>query len=164
MTQLTFFAAPNGTGGRFIFVTSTNYRNARLAQAHVCAAKAGVNALSDCISIEYGPKGITSNVIAPGPIAGTEGMSRLLQSEHRDAAIRSVPVQRFGLVKEVADATVFLFADTGNFVNGAYIDVDGGAWRIAGGKGSGASVPYPEILDSSAVGQRRAKPESASKI
>jgi 2,4-dienoyl-CoA reductase [(3E)-enoyl-CoA-producing], peroxisomal len=164
MTQLTFSSAPNGTGGRFIFVTSTNYRNARLAQAHVCAAKAGVNALSDCISMEYGPKGITSNVIAPGPIADTEGMSRLVQSENRDAAIRNVPVQRFGLVKEIADATVFLFADTGNFVNGAYIDVDGGAWRIAGGKGSGAGLPYPEILDSSAVGQRRVKPESVSKI
>ena len=145
-------------------MTSTNYRNARLAQAHVCAAKAGVNALSDCISIEYGPKGITSNVIAPGPITGTEGMSRLLQSEHLDAAIRSVPVQRFGLVKEIADATVFLFADTGNFINGACIDIDGGAWRISGGKGSGAGIPYPEILDSSAFGQRREKGQSPSKI
>ena len=164
MTQPTFFSALTGTGGRFIFVTSTNYRNARLAQAHVCAAKAGVNALSDCISMEYGPKGITSNVIAPGPIAGTEGMSRLLRSENRDAAIRSVPLQRFGLVKEIADATVFLFADTGNFVNGAYIDVDGGAWRIAGGKGSGAGLTYPEILGSSAVGQSRTVSESVSKI
>lgn len=112
--------------------------------------------------MEYGPKGITSNVIAPGPIAGTEGMSRLLRSENRDAAMRSVPVQRFGLIKEIADATVFLFADTGNFVNGAYIDVDGGAWRIAGGIGSVTGVGYPGMLDSSAVGNRQRGPKAGS--
>jgi peroxisomal 2,4-dienoyl-CoA reductase len=138
--------APNGTGGRIIFVSSTNYRSARLSQAHVCAAKAGVNALSDCISLEYGPRGITSNIIAPGPIDNTEGMSRLLQPEAREEAMRNVPLQRFGLIKDVADATVFLFADTGNFVNGACLDVDGGSWRIKSGSASSASsTRYPDM-------------------
>ena len=80
---------------------------------------------------------MTSNIIAPGPIDDTEGLRRLSDPSLREEALRSVPVQRFGLVKEIADATVFLFGDTGNFVNGATLDVDGGAWRIMGGGSSG---------------------------
>lgn len=135
-----------------------------MAQAHACAAKAGVNALSDCISMEYGPKGMTSNVVAPGPIADTEGMNRLFRQGNRDAAMRSVPVQRFGLIKEIADATVFLFGDTGNFLNGACIDVDGGAWRIAGGRGTGAGLDYPELLDSRGSERTGEKSAHVSKI
>lgn len=137
----------NTTSGRIIFVTSMNYRTARPAQAHVCAAKSGVNALSDCLSIEYGPKGITSNLIAPGIIDGTEGMQRLQRPEDRGDNMRSIPVQRFGLVKDIADATVFLFGDTGSYINGACIDVDGGAWRIKTGQ-LGGGQKYPDFLDS----------------
>lgn len=43
-------------------------------QAHVSAAKAGVDALSRVIAVEEGPKGVRSNVIAPGPIGDTEGL------------------------------------------------------------------------------------------
>ncbi|RQM05816.1 hypothetical protein DH86_00002132, partial [Scytalidium sp. 3C] len=121
-------SVPNGTGGRIIFMSSTNYHSARVAQAHVCAAKAGVNAISNVLSLEYGPRGMTSNIIAPGPIEGTEGFSRLAPLDSREEAKRSIPVQRFGLVKEIADATVFLLGDTGNFINGACLDIDGGSW------------------------------------
>ncbi|KIW52917.1 hypothetical protein PV05_08525 [Exophiala xenobiotica] len=135
----------NGTGGRIIFVSSTNYRSARVAQAHVCAAKAGVNAISDVLSLEYGPRGMTSNIIAPGPIDETEGIRRLSDPALRDEAIRSVPLQRFGLIKDIADATVFLFGDTGNFINGACLDVDGGAWRVKGG-GQWGNRSYPDSI------------------
>ncbi|OQV04555.1 hypothetical protein CLAIMM_09415 [Cladophialophora immunda] len=134
--------SPSLTGGRIIFVSSTNYQCARIAQAHVCAAKAGVNALSDCISLEYGPRGVTSNVIAPGLIDETEGAKRLTDPALRDELVRSVPVQRLGLIKDISDATIFLFADTGSFVNGATIDVDGGAWRI---RAAGAGAGYPNL-------------------
>lgn len=145
----TTIAAPRGTGGRIIFVSSTNYRAARVAQAHVCAAKAGVNAISDVLSLEYGPRGMTSNIIAPGPIDATEGLSRLMPPEELQEMRRAIPVQRLGLVKDIADATVFLFGDTGNFVNGACIDVDGGAWRVNGG-GKAGGQNYPESINSRA--------------
>lgn len=48
-------------------------------QAHPSAAKAGVDALSAVIAVEEGPRGVRSNVIAPGPIASTEGVTRLVQ-------------------------------------------------------------------------------------
>jgi len=41
-------------------------------QAHVSVAKAGIDSLSNSVAIEYGPRGVTSNIIAPGPIGQTE--------------------------------------------------------------------------------------------
>ncbi|KAK5048670.1 hypothetical protein LTR84_005761 [Exophiala bonariae] len=139
----------NGTGGRIVFISSTNYRSARVAQVHACAAKAGVNAISDVLSLEHAPQGLTSNIIAPGPIGDTEGLRRLSDPTLREDAIRSVPVQRLGLVKDIADATVFLFGDTGNFINGACLDVDGGSWRVRGG-GQFGNRKYPESINSAA--------------
>ena len=81
-------------------------------------AKAGVDALSHSAALEFGPRGVTSNIIAPGPISGTEGMERLATKEGNAKAYKSVPLGRYGTVKEIADATVYLFSDAGNFVNG----------------------------------------------
>lgn len=64
--------SPAGTGGRIIFVSATlHYRTAPF-QAHVSVAKAGIDALSHTVAIEFGPLGVTSNIISPGPIASTE--------------------------------------------------------------------------------------------
>ncbi len=62
--------------------------------------------------------GLTSNVIAPGPIGGTEGVERLVRKEDVTERLKTVPLGRFGTVKEIADATVYLFSDAANFVNG----------------------------------------------
>ena len=83
---------------------------------HAVVAKAGVDALSVQTAIEYGPRGITSNVIAPGYILGTEGTARL--TSNQSGAGRDVPSGRLGHVKDIADATIFLFSDAGNYVNG----------------------------------------------
>lgn len=84
-------------------------------------AKAGVDALSNAVAIEMGPRGLTSNVIAPGPIAGTEGMERLATKEVRENAGSHVPVGHYGTVRDIADATVYLFSSTGDFVNGSTV-------------------------------------------
>jgi peroxisomal 2,4-dienoyl-CoA reductase len=109
----------NGTGGRIIFVSATMHYTGVPLQTHATAAKAGVDALCYQVCLEEGPRGITSNVISPGPIAGTEGMERLSQSgRSEEQASGRIPSQRWGRVKEIADATVYLFSDTGNYVNG----------------------------------------------
>lgn len=129
-------------------------------QAHVAVAKAGVDALSATAAIEYGPRGITSNIITPGPINGTEGMARLgdRASEASGAAFKKVPLGRYGYVKEIADATVYLFSDAGNFVNGNVLVVDGGDWRSPGTVGG--AKQYPDyLLDDTFV--RKTKPEKA---
>jgi peroxisomal 2,4-dienoyl-CoA reductase len=109
---------PNGTGGRIIFVGATLHYTGTPLQSHVSVAKAGVDAMATSVAIEQGPKGITSNVIAPGPIAGTEGIERLLNKGNKGKQYKAVPSGRFGTAKEIADATIYLFSDSGNFVNG----------------------------------------------
>ncbi|KAI9885174.1 MAG: hypothetical protein M1823_003013 [Watsoniomyces obsoletus] len=133
--------------GRIIFVSTTIHYTGQAMQAHVAAAKAGVDALSSAVAIEMGPRGMTSNIIAPGAIAGTEGLERLARMEDGkgEAASKKIPLGRFGTVKDIADATVWLFSDAGSYVNGATIVVDGGAWRVMG-TGVGSGFPYPDFL------------------
>lgn len=60
-------------------------------------------------------------------------------------AMKRVPSGRWGTVKEIADATVWLFSDAANFVNGETVVVDGGAWRTAS-VGMGTGNEYPDFL------------------
>lgn len=133
-----------GTGGRVISISATFHYTGQQLQTHVVTAKAAVDGIAANVAIEYGPYGVTSNVIAPGPIAGTEGMERLATKTARAAEMgRGIPLNRYGTVKEIADATVYLFSDTGNYVNGEVLVVDGGAWRTSK---FGAGFEYPDFI------------------
>ncbi|KAF2836833.1 sporulation protein SPS19 [Patellaria atrata CBS 101060] len=146
--------SPNGTGGRIIFISATMHYMGQALQTHVNAAKAGVDALSVAVAIEQGPFGITSNVISPGAIAGTEGFARLSKKGTDPMKSPRIPLGRVGTVRDIADATVYLFSDAGSYVNGEvlydYIAdsnsiVDGGAWHVSGTQ-PGAQWQYPEFL------------------
>jgi len=133
----------HGTGGRIIFVSATLHYTGTPLQTHVSVAKAGVDAMAVSVAIEQGPRGITSNIIAPGPISGTEGMARLAKDHGKNKLLKAIPSQRYGTVKEIADATVYLFSDAGNYVNGETLVVDGAAWHTAG---LSSGFEYPEFL------------------
>ncbi len=124
-------------------------------QAHVSAAKAAVDSLMGSAALEYGPLGITANSLAPGAIEGTEGMERLASSLVTSSADRGkeVPSGRWGTVRDIADATVYLFSDAGNYVNGTTLIVDGAGWRRqgAGGVGLDPGMQYPDFLVSGVV-------------
>ena len=101
-------------------------------QAHVCAAKAGVEMLTRVLALELGPQQIRVNAIVPGPIEGTEGMDRLAPTaEAREKARKSVPMQRYGTAREVANCAMFLASPLAAYISGAIIPVDGG-WSVAG--------------------------------
>lgn len=101
-------------------------------QSHVCAAKAGVDMLTRTLALEWGAAGIRVNSIAPGPIAGTEGMRRLAPTEKIEAqVVRSVPLQRFGQAAEIGNAAMFLSSEQGAYISGIVMPVDGG-WSVAG--------------------------------
>lgn len=101
-------------------------------QAHVCAAKAGVDMLTRVLALEWGEQGIRINSVVPGPIEETEGMARLAPTaEILDAVRDSVPVKRLGQAEDIARAVLALASPLGEFVNGAVIPVDGG-WSLAG--------------------------------
>jgi len=101
-------------------------------QAHVCAAKAGVDMLTRVLALELGPENIRVNAIVPGPIEGTEGMDRLAPTEEaREKTRKSVPLRRCGTPREVADCAMFLASPLAAYISGAIIPVDGG-WSVAG--------------------------------
>ncbi|CAG8895972.1 unnamed protein product [Penicillium egyptiacum] len=146
MDSKTLQPVPIGTGGRIIFVSATIHYRGMPFQSHVSVAKAGIDALSHSVAIEYGPRGLTSNIIAPGPIAQTEGLERLLPSDALEAYTKAQPLGRFGHVRDIADATVYLFSDTGSYVSGQTLVVDGANWRMSAGGASGGSLSYPDFL------------------
>src|SRR3954469_11413739 len=96
-------------------------------QAHVCAAKAGVDMLTKCLASEWGSQGVRVNSIAPGAVDGTEGMQRLAPTpEIRKEYTRGIPLQRFATKDEIADLALFLASDAANFITGAVVVCDGG--------------------------------------
>lgn len=96
-------------------------------QAHVCAAKAGVDMLTRVLAQEWGPEGVRVNSIVPGPIADTEGLRRLAPTEATlDAMARRVPLQRLGRTEDIARMAMVLASDWGSYITGTVIPVDGG--------------------------------------
>ncbi|OGM46587.1 peroxisomal 2 [Aspergillus bombycis] len=138
--------SPLGTGGRIIFVSATIHYRTMPFQTHVSVAKAGVDALSHSVAIEFGPLGMTSNIIAPGPIASTEGVDRLVPADAMEGYVKTQPLGRFGSVRDIADATVYLFADTGSYVSGQTLVVDGASWRMSAGGAASGNLAYPDFL------------------
>lgn len=103
-----------------------------LMQAHVCAAKAGVDMITRVLAMEWGPAGVRVNSIVPGPIAGTEGMDRLAPGEKLQAAVaRTVPLRRMGTPRDVANTAMFLASPFADYVSGVVLPVDGG-WSLGG--------------------------------
>lgn len=124
--------------GSYIFISATLHYTGLPYQGPASAAKAGVDALSRVLAVEMGPLGVRSNVIAPGPIAGTEGMDRLAPKGAMEAVAETVPMQRMGQKSDIAAAGVFLFSDAATYVTGTQMVVDGGAWHVGG-----PMLPYP---------------------
>lgn len=96
-------------------------------QAHVCAAKAGVDMLTRVLALEWGAEGVRINSIMPGPIADTEGIRRLAPGEDAlKAMAERVPLKRMGTVHDIARMALFLCSDWGAWITGTVIPVDGG--------------------------------------
>jgi NAD(P)-dependent dehydrogenase (short-subunit alcohol dehydrogenase family) len=118
----------NRPGASLIAITAGQAVNPAMMQAHVCAAKAGINQLIRVLAMEWGPQGVRVNGISPGPIAGTEGMARLSPTPESDKAITArIALRRFGEVGEVAESAVFLVSDSARYVTGTILDCDGGS-------------------------------------
>jgi NAD(P)-dependent dehydrogenase (short-subunit alcohol dehydrogenase family) len=114
--------------GASIISISANHATTPIAgQAHVCAAKAGIELLMKTLAIEWGPLGIRANCITPGPTADTEGMRRLAPTDEARRRVReSVPLGRFGTKDELADLALFLCSDAATYITGAVYCCDGG--------------------------------------
>jgi NAD(P)-dependent dehydrogenase (short-subunit alcohol dehydrogenase family) len=98
-------------------------------------SKAGVNALTRSLAVEWGNRGIRMNAIAPGPIPTEGAFSRLLpRPELEQFAKDRNPLGRFGTVEELADLAAFLVSDGSSYINGEVICMDGGEWLQGAGE------------------------------
>ena len=115
-------------GGIILNISTTLHYLGTVAQLHVSSAKAGVDALTRVLAVEWGQYGIRVNGIAPGPIAETEGVRRLLVGSSKDRAVRMTPLGRLGAIPDVCNAALFLCSDAAAYITGVTLVVDGGLW------------------------------------
>jgi len=114
--------------GQILNISATLHYLGTPLQLHVSAAKAGVDALTRNLAVEWGAFGIRVNAIAPGPIEDTEGMKRLVPPQVKERLRRNVPLGRFGRIRDIEQCALFLCSDAASFISGAVIVVDGGHW------------------------------------
>ena len=123
--------------GQVLNISATLHYLGTPLQLHVSAAKAGVDALTRNLAVEWGRYGIRVNAIAPGPIEDTEGMQRLVPEPVKQALRKRIPLGRFGRIADIESAALFICSDAASYINGTILVVDGGQWlstsRLGGG-------------------------------
>lgn len=118
--------------GRIIFVSSVVGSVGQAGQANYAASKAGLVGLGRSLAREFASRGITVNLVAPGPIQ--TDMLAALGQDGIDAIAEAVPVGRIGEPDEVAAAIEFLASESASFITGVSLAVDGGL-GMGGGLG-----------------------------
>lgn len=119
-------------GGTVVSITATQAHVPTPLQCHAGAAKAGIEKLTRDLALEWARFGIRVNAVAPGPIEGTEGMSRLAPENAETVFKKRVPLGRWGTIDEVCEAVTFLVSPAGAYVTGATLLMDGGTSLLGG--------------------------------
>jgi NAD(P)-dependent dehydrogenase (short-subunit alcohol dehydrogenase family) len=124
-----------GKGAAVLSILTTWVWNGGPFTVPSAMSKAGLNVMTQSLAVEWAPKGIRLNAIAPGPFY-TEGMTARLnpgadQSSYGD--MKANPMGRAGELRELANMAVWLMHPFSTYVNGQTIAIDGGAWNAGGG-------------------------------
>ena len=141
-------------GGRIVSISMTLHYRGWPLMAHATAAKAGVDALTRTLAVEWAPHGVRVNAIAPGPIP-TEGVRKAFAPQPgsgapdlfaADRAMEAyakgaIPLQRWGTPRDIANMVAFLASPAGDWVTGAIFVIDGGEWLAKSGRQGGPGAP-----------------------
>ncbi len=129
-------------GGAIVNISMTLHYRGWPLMAHATAAKAGIDALTKTLALEWARDHVRVNAIAPGPIP-TEGVRKAFapppsadgaidvfaQERAMDSyAKKMIPLQRFGSPEDIANMVAFLASPAGAWITGAIMVVDGGEW------------------------------------
>ena len=110
--------------GRIVFLSSAVGLLGGPGQANYAASKAGLVGLARSIAREYGSRGITANVVAPGLVE--TDMAAALTDKQREEIVARTPLGRSATADEIAGVVTFLAADAAAYITGAVVPVDGG--------------------------------------
>ena len=114
-------------GGAIVYISTVN---ATITNPHFglySAAKAGLNALTRSIAVDYGRSGIRANAIAPGRVSGERGEAFLERFPlEKQANQDCYPIGRYGRPEDIANVALFLASDEAAFVTGIVLTADGG--------------------------------------
>lgn len=125
VSKTVFDAWMGANGGDIVNISAPFELRGVAMQAHVAAAKAGVDSLTRTCAVEWGPHGIRVNAVAPGSIAGTEGVKRFADAV-RDGDQRAVnPLGREGHGTDIAYTVLFFCSPAARLISGQVISVDG---------------------------------------
>lgn len=140
-TQAVFPYMKAQGGGRVVSTSMTLHYRGWPLMAHATAAKAGVDALTKTLAVEWAPHGIRINAIAPGPIP-TEGVRKAftpppgapvpdlfsVEKAMEAFARGAIPLQRWGTPEDIGQMVAYLASPGGDWITGAIFVVDGGEW------------------------------------
>ncbi|ALE02329.1 3-oxoacyl-ACP reductase FabG [Candidatus Pseudothioglobus singularis] len=114
--------------GRIISITSVVGAMGNAGQSNYAAAKAGMIGFTKSLAREVGVRGITVNAIAPGFIE--TDMTDSLPDEQKDALASQIPMGRLGTPDEIAQVVLFLAGDSGSYITGQTLHVNGGMYTV----------------------------------
>jgi len=112
--------------GRIINISSVVGAMGNAGQTNYCATKAGVGGFTRSLAKELGPRNITVNAVSPGFI--DTDMTKELPDANREAILSQVPLKRLGEPEEIAAVVDFLASDSGGYITGENIHVNGGMY------------------------------------
>lgn len=111
--------------GRIINFAGMNAMQGYASRPHVSVAKHAAWGLTKALAREFGPNGVTANIISPGPIAGDR--SDPAMAAHIESQKSKIPLGRLGSPEEIAATVSLLVSEGGGFINGQMLQVNGGA-------------------------------------
>ena len=129
-------------GGRVVSISMTLHYRGWPQMAHATAAKAGVDALTKTLAVEWAPQKIRVNAIAPGPIptdgvkkaftppadSGVADVFAVANANMEKYARNAIPLGRWGSPRDIANMVAFLASPAGDWITGSIFVVDGGEW------------------------------------
>ena len=114
--------------GRIISITSVVGAMGNAGQSNYGAAKAGIIGFTKSLAREVGVRGITVNAIAPGFIE--TDMTDGLPDDQKEALASQIPMGRLGTADEIAQTVLFLAGDSGSYITGQTLHVNGGMYTV----------------------------------